>query len=165
MKTVKTYKGHDVPEDAQRYHDGDGIQREGFWKEDENGYSHFYGLGDHATDHKWVITLSTMVGEKLPEEKPYTPEVGDMCKITAKTGNPREAFFVGVDENDKPVFSLGLEVYWALDDTWEITKAKTECEVVVEWAESQRYDKDDDLLGLLTRLYDLGALKLPEDKQ
>jgi len=161
MATVKTYKGHDVPEGAIC-----------FGAENEMFEACFYKDGFYWAVNKpgWRVEYLAIKDpnylENLPQEpEQFVPKVGEECEINLDfkwqtvyiCGKNKGGAFVFEDHRGYVDSSIA-----------EITKfrpIKTEREKVIEWAVKEWKREDYPAIGnFFGSMYDLGALTLPESK-
>jgi len=170
MSTVKTYKGHDVPEGSQRFREASGD----FYKK-VNGVVSYWLV---ALTDRWTVVSSCSTGwdeaEELPQEpEQFVPVVGEECTLNAHI-SPL-AF-----SDDAPVSCLVVAIYkdWIVlaREGWppmtarlkdcELSPVKSECEKVCELAVAGISGVVDEktLNMIVGQLYDAGMLSMPEAK-
>ena len=156
---VKKYKGFDVPEGATHYHD----EYRRFYKDCERvSFSDF--LGDQWSN--WTASLHVNMPiecVKLPQEpEAYMPKAGEECEMLIIKWEPVMPLFVG--EQVVVVEIATAEISYSIS-AMEFRPIKTEREKVIEWINSNIDNIDHYDSVLIGRLYDAGALKMPDNHE
>lgn len=158
MQTVKTYKGHDVPEGAQFFR----AETTGYgdiFVKTVDGKQYHHGASKHGY---WELNSANFTGLiPLPKQTPeqYMPEVGDTCELINSTLFNREyvvATILFIGESKIMYNSDSGKEQVALKARMKFRPIKTERERFIEQA-LKTYNCGKYSVDMAEALFDNGA--------